>query len=103
MFNMDILDFLKPGIKIVNVGRGPLIQQDALIEGMRRNLISSAALDVFEVEPFNTTEHLKLLELEDRLIVGSHNGSNTREAVEYVSRLCITKLNKFLNDWEPNS
>ena len=97
MFNMDVLNFLKPGIKLVNVGRGPLIQQNALIEGVKKNLITSAALDVFEVEPFDPDEHQKLLELGDRLIVGSHNGSNTREAVEYVSKLCISKLNNFLN------
>jgi D-3-phosphoglycerate dehydrogenase / 2-oxoglutarate reductase len=96
MFNMDILEFLKPGIKVVNVGRGPLVQQDALIEGMRRNLISSAALDVFEVEPFNVTEHRKLIDLGDKIIVGSHNGSNTKEAVKHVSRLTISKLKKFL-------
>ena len=102
MFNMDVLDVLRPGIKVVNVGRGPLIQQSALIEGVKKNLIAAAALDVFEVEPFNPDEHLKLLELGDRLIVGSHNGSNTREAVEYVSKLCISKLENFLNTAELN-
>ena len=102
MFNMDVLDVLKPGIKVVNVGRGPLIQQSALIEGVKNNLIAAAALDVFEVEPFNPDEHVKLLELGDRLIVGSHNGSNTREAVEYVSKLCISKLENFLSTAELN-
>ena len=96
MFDMNILNVLKPGIKVVNVGRGPLIQQSALIEGIKKNLIASAALDVFEVEPFDTAEHLQLLELGDRLIVGSHNGSNTREAVISVSKLCITRLRNFL-------
>ena len=94
---MDVLDVLRPGKKVVNVGRGPLIQQSALIEGVKKNLIASAALDVFEIEPFDPEEHVKLLELGDRLIVGSHNGSNTREAVEYVSKLCISKLENFLN------
>ena len=96
MFDMNILNVLKPGIKVVNVGRGPLIQQSSLIEGIKKNLIASAALDVFEVEPFDTAEHLQLLELGDRLIVGSHNGSNTREAVISVSKLCITRLRNFL-------
>ena len=81
---------------MINVGRGPLVEQSALIEGVRKNLIASAALDVFEVEPFDPEQHVKLLELGDRLIVGSHNGSNTREAVEHVSRICINKLTNFL-------
>ena len=66
MFDMDVLDVIKTGIKVVNVGRGPLIQQSALIEGVKRNLIAAAALDVFEVEPFDPAEHVKLLELGDR-------------------------------------
>lgn len=97
MFNMDVLEVLRPGIKLINVGRGPLVEESALIEGVRKNLIASAALDVFEVEPFDPEKHVKLLELGDRLIVGSHNGSNTREAVKHVSRLCVKRLKEMLN------
>ena len=44
----------------------------------------------------SVAEHLHFLEFGDRLIVCSHYGSNTREAVISVSKLCITRLRNFL-------
>ena len=97
MFNLETLEFIRPGIKIINVGRGPLIQQSALIAGLKARLISKAALDVFEVEPFDLQTHRELIEFKNRLILGSHNGSNTHEAVTLVSRTTIQKLHEFLS------
>ena len=96
MFNTSVLKFLRPGIKLINVGRGPLVQEKALLSGLKQNLIKSAALDVFEIEPFNQITHSDLLQFSDRIIFGSHNGSNTKEAVEHVSKTCIRKLEAFL-------
>jgi len=96
MLNKDTITLLKMGAKVVNVGRGPLIAEEALIYGLTEGIISSAALDVFEIEPFSYETHSKLNEFADRLILGSHNGSNTKEAVEFVSKLCISRLNSFL-------
>ncbi len=42
---------LKPSSVIVNIGRGPVIQETALIETLRARRIRGAALDVFETEP----------------------------------------------------
>ena len=98
MFNKNCLRLIKRGIKIVNVARGQLIDQKALVEGFDKDLIHSAALDVFEKEPFHPEKNLELMKYSDRLIFGSHNGSNTIEAVTSVSKLCIKKLKKFLNE-----
>ena len=98
MFSFKSLEKIKHGTKIVNVGRGPLINEAALCQGLRQKSIASAALDVFEVEPFSTETHAELLEFSDRIVLGSHNGSNTKEAVEYVSKLCIARLKSFLRD-----
>ena len=95
IFNLDCLKYLKPRIKLINVGRGPLIQEKALIAGLQKDLISCAALDVFEVEPFNLDEHKELLSFKERLILSSHNGSNTEQAVERVSKICISRLRNF--------
>ena len=97
MFNLKTLSLCKSGVKLVNVGRGPLIDERALICGLDRGIIEAAALDVFEVEPFSTITHQDLNKYADRLILGSHNGSNTFEAVEKVSKICIQKLRAFLN------
>lgn len=97
MLNEENIALVKNGIKLVNVGRGPLVSEVALVKGLREGYISAAALDVFEVEPYSPRTHLSLEQFSDRLIFGSHNGSNTKQAVEYVSRRCIKGLHEMLN------
>ncbi len=94
MFNAELLPALKPGVRIVNVGRGPLIVTSALIEGLRLNIVHSAALDVFEDEPL--PPHSELREF-NRCIFGSHNASNTTDAVERVSHTAIDLMFGFLD------
>jgi len=103
MLNMDNIELVKKGIKLVNVGRGPLIAEHALIKGLSEGYINSAALDVFESEPFSPETHNNLMQLSDRLIVGSHNGSNTKEAVALVSRMCVRRLENFLTNGHPRN
>ncbi|RMH39241.1 MAG: phosphoglycerate dehydrogenase [Gammaproteobacteria bacterium] len=89
LFNMEILERLKPGVRIVNVARGPVVSETALVEALRRGIVHSAALDVFETEPLPADSPLRAFE---RCIFGSHNASNTREAVERVSLQAIDLL-----------
>lgn len=97
LFNEQALECSKKGIKVINVGRGPLVDEAVLLKGLKDNVISTAALDVFEIEPVSTKQHKDLLSFKDRLILGSHNGSNTRQAVVKVSKKCIVRLGDFLN------
>lgn len=89
MFNEEILSILKPGVRIVNVARGPVIDETALLKGLSTGIIHSAALDVFEEEPLHSNNQLRQF---DKCIFGSHNASNTVDAVRYVSRLAIDKM-----------
>jgi D-3-phosphoglycerate dehydrogenase len=93
MFNRDLLPRLRPGVRVVNVSRGPVIDEAALIEALTSGLVHSAALDVSEVEPLPATSPLRSF---DRCIFGSHNGSNTIDAVRRVSLLAIEKIADFL-------
>lgn len=94
MFNHDILPRLKPGVRIVNVSRGPVINESSLIEGLNSGIVHSAALDVFEVEPLAADNPLRGFE---RNIFGSHNGSNSVDAVRKVSHMAIEKIAEFLD------
>jgi D-3-phosphoglycerate dehydrogenase / 2-oxoglutarate reductase len=93
MVNADTLAKVKSGVRIVNVARGPLIDEAALIAALNSGQVHSAALDVFEVEPLPTDSPLRQFE---QCIFGSHNGSNTVDAVRRASNKAILLLFDFL-------
>ena len=94
MINEKSLEKMKRGVKIINVSRGGLINEQALVAALRSGHVSGAALDVFEVEPIQSDNELR--EFED-CIFGSHNGSNTVEAVVRATEKAITILFSYLN------
>ncbi|MFQ4149631.1 D-2-hydroxyacid dehydrogenase [Arthrobacter sp. LAPM80] len=51
MINADIFNAMKPGAILVNVGRGTVVDEDALLEALDNGQVSYACLDVFAVEP----------------------------------------------------
>jgi len=57
---------MKPSAIVINVGRGPVIEEAALIRALKAKKVAAAALDVFEVEPL-PTDHV-FWEMENVLI-----------------------------------
>jgi phosphoglycerate dehydrogenase-like enzyme len=51
LIGVDVLDAVKPGNILVNVGRGTVIDEDALVAALDDGRVGFAALDVFAVEP----------------------------------------------------
>jgi D-3-phosphoglycerate dehydrogenase len=76
LINRDLLLKAKPSLRVINVARGGIVDEQALADAIREGIIAGAALDVFSVEP--TTES-PLFEL-DSVIVTPHLGASTREA-----------------------
>jgi D-3-phosphoglycerate dehydrogenase / 2-oxoglutarate reductase len=90
----DALARAKPGVRVVNVARGPLIDETSLLAALRSGQVHSAALDVFEREPLPADSPLR--EFGERVLFGSHNSSNTIDAVERTSLKAIDLLEGFL-------
>lgn len=86
---------MKPGVRIVNVGRGPVIDESALIAALETGQVHSAALDVFENEPLPSDSPLRQ---HSSCIFGSHNASNTVDGVERTSQKAIRLLSRFLEE-----
>jgi D-3-phosphoglycerate dehydrogenase / 2-oxoglutarate reductase len=76
LIDKELLSKVKPGVRIVNVARGGVIDEDALAEAIRDGRVGGAALDVYATEP--TTES-PLFEL-PQVVVTPHLGASTREA-----------------------
>jgi D-3-phosphoglycerate dehydrogenase len=76
LLGKELLTKAKPGMRIINVGRGGIVDEDALADAIRSGRIGGAALDVFAEEP---TTSSPLFEL-DSVVVTPHLGASTREA-----------------------
>jgi D-3-phosphoglycerate dehydrogenase / 2-oxoglutarate reductase len=89
MINAARLGQMRPGAFLINTARGPLVDEAALAEALRSGHLAGAALDVFEEEPLPSASPLNDLE---QVVLGSHNASNTREAVARVNELAIDNV-----------
>ncbi|HEY8903865.1 MAG TPA: phosphoglycerate dehydrogenase [Chthoniobacterales bacterium] len=96
MLDAGALEAAKNGLRIVNVARGPLVDECALIAALETGKVHSAALDVFEIEPLPMESPLRTFG--DRCIFGSHNGSNTIDAVIRTSERAIDMMHNFLTN-----
>jgi D-3-phosphoglycerate dehydrogenase / 2-oxoglutarate reductase len=94
ILNSDIFKKVKYGVRVVNVGRGPIIDESALESALSSGQVYSAALDVFEIEPLPMTSYLRT---HPRCVFGSHNASNSADAVVRTSEIAISKLMEFLS------
>ena len=66
-----------------------MISESDLIGVLRSNRIAGAALDVFEIEPLPLDSELRKF---SNVILGAHNGSNTRDGVARASRVAFEFL-----------
>ena len=94
LVNATSLARMKSGVLIINVSRGPLINEADLAAALTRGHVHSAALEVMEVEPLPAESPLR--GFGDRVLFGSHNASNTVEAVNRTSEKAIELIAGFL-------
>ncbi len=93
MLGEEALALTRSGVRIVNVARGPLIDEKALFDALLSGQVASAALDVFEEEPLAPDHALRQ---HPQIIFGSHNASNTLEAVIRTSLQAIYQMSEAL-------
>src|SRR5690606_8229193 len=78
LIGKDFLSKAKPSLRVINVARGGIVDEEALADAVREGRIAGAALDVFAKEP--TTES-PLFEL-PQVVAAPHLGASTQEAQE---------------------
>lgn len=95
MINRGLLLKTKPDVGIINVSRGPVVDEESVVQLMNEGHVRYCGLEVFETEPLSLDSPLRNLP-HDRCMWGTHNGSNTLEAVDRTTRKAVNILCQML-------
>ncbi|HTX38281.1 MAG TPA: D-2-hydroxyacid dehydrogenase [Bryobacteraceae bacterium] len=83
---------MKPTAVVINVGRGPVIDEAALIDALRAGRIKGAALDVFDTEPLPAGHPFYSLE---NLLLSPHCSDHTPDWLERAMRFFLDQFERF--------
>lgn len=90
MIGANEIAMMKKGVRIINVARGGLIDDEALVKAIEEGKVAGAAVDVFPTEPCTDS----ILFKNDKIIVTPHLGASTKEAQVNV---CIDVVDQIID------
>ena len=94
MINAQVLKALGPKGIVINIARGSVVDQTALIQALKDKSIAGAGLDVFWDEPNIDPQFFKL----HNVVLTPHNGSNTHETRRAMADLALANLKAFFEE-----
>jgi D-lactate dehydrogenase len=107
LINKDSIALMKKGVMIINTGRGKLIKTADLVQGLKSGKIGYAGLDVYEEESqFFFEDHSDIILADDILarllsfnnvIITSHQGFFTREAMNNIAETTLRNISQFFD------
>jgi D-3-phosphoglycerate dehydrogenase len=89
LINERTLSLMRPNAILINTARGPIVDEFALADALRKGTISGAAMDVFEVEPLPADSPLVQME---NVMLAPHNANSSPAAWERVHWNTIRNL-----------
>ena len=99
LVNAEVLDALGPQGFLVNVARGSVVDEAALVEALQQGRIAGAGLDVFEDEPRPLPALLSL----DNAVLAPHMASGTHETRRAMADLVVENLQSFFATGRPRA
>jgi len=88
LIGAEELRLMKKGAFLINASRGPVVDEQALVEALQLGIIAGAGLDVFEEEP---KVHPQLIQMENVVLL-PHIGSATRATREKMSLVAVNNI-----------
>jgi phosphoglycerate dehydrogenase-like enzyme len=98
LINPATIELLPPDAMIINASRGPLVDEAALVDALRRGRIGGAALDVYETEPLAADSALRSL---DNVFLTPHIAGDSIESRQRLQDLVADNLRRVLLRGEP--
>ncbi len=99
LVNADVLQALGPKGFLVNVARGSVVDETALVHALQHHVIAGAGLDVFEDEPRPQAALLQL----DNVVLTPHMASGTHETRRAMADLVLENLRSFIDTGRPRA
>jgi len=90
----DLIERMKPGATVASVGRGTVVDEDALASALEREHVGFAALDVFATEPLPQNSPLWTL---PNTIISPHTAANSEHEERLIAELFIKNSKRFLS------
>ena len=100
LFKGGVFKVMKKSAYLINVGRGPIIDEISLVEALKNHEIQKAALDVFEDEPLAVDS--PLYEVKDQLLLSPHVAWASVEARQRLVEEVYQNIEEFLNGRQRN-
>jgi phosphoglycerate dehydrogenase-like enzyme len=88
------LAMMKPTSILVNTSRGPIVDEGALVDALRRHVISRAALDVYDIEPLPANHPLRSL---DNALLTPHIGYVSRQLYSVFYQDAVEDIAAFIS------
>ncbi len=95
LIGAEVLAQAKHGVTLVNVGRGPVVDEEALVVAARRGSVGCAVLDVTEVEPLPKSSPLWDL---DNVYLSPHSAALDEDEDDRICDLFLENLGRYLSD-----
>lgn len=89
LISHDTLSLVRPNAVLINTARGPIVDEQALVEALQAKRLAGAALDVFEHEPLPPESPLLKM---DNVMLAPHNSNSSPAAWERVHWNTIRNL-----------
>jgi D-2-hydroxyacid dehydrogenase (NADP+) len=93
LFNMEKFRIMKDSAVLVNIGRGPVVHEQELIEALQGGVIAGAALDVTETEPLPQESPLWAME---NVVITPHHSSHTKKRMNRTIDLFCENLKAYI-------
>jgi phosphoglycerate dehydrogenase-like enzyme len=90
---------MKETAVLVNTARGPIVDEQALVNAVESGEIWSAGIDVFEVEPPNDTPALNC----DRIVCSPHHGGSSKRSQKRALEMTRAELRRVLTGEHPQN
>lgn len=95
LMNKEAFAKMKPSAILLNVGRGPIINEADLAEALKNNTIAAAGLDVLSVEPMQPDNPLRKIKDSERLLITPHIAWAGVEARKRLMDIILNQIKDF--------